>query len=352
MKKIALVVDIKNWAFDLAAHIIKNHLSDQFKIDIFCSKSEEYQNDLFKVLEIVKDYDIIHFFWRAILLDFEKTEFKDKVIEKYGDYNSYIQKIVPKISTGVYDHLYIEDENFNRIFSTYCRQYVTSSQKLFSIYEGMPNIKKPSCIMGDSFEKELFYPSSLERFENYFDKNQELVIGWVGNSQWNSSIKDSNGNPTDFKGFQAILKPVIEELQQENYNIKLLLADKNLHFIPNEKLISFYSQLHIYTCVSDCEGTPKPLLEAIGCAIPVICTDVGIAQEALGEKQKQYILGERIIGKNDAYIKNQLKEKIKFLYTHRERLKELSQENYQSSQKYEIQQMKKVYENYFRSMLV
>ena len=44
MKKIALVSDIKGWAFDLAANIIKNNLKDEFEIDIFYSKSDEFKN--------------------------------------------------------------------------------------------------------------------------------------------------------------------------------------------------------------------------------------------------------------------------------------------------------------------
>ena len=67
MKSIALIVDVKNWAFDIQANLIKNSLKDVFKIDIFYSKSETYNDDVIKILEDVKDYDIIHFFWRKTL---------------------------------------------------------------------------------------------------------------------------------------------------------------------------------------------------------------------------------------------------------------------------------------------
>jgi len=42
MKKIALVADIENWAFHLAANIIKNSLADKYEIDVFFCKSEEF----------------------------------------------------------------------------------------------------------------------------------------------------------------------------------------------------------------------------------------------------------------------------------------------------------------------
>lgn len=348
MKRIALVVDIENWAFHIAANIIKNNLSDEFEIDIFCCKSEEFNNDLFNVLERIGEYDFIHFFWRVILLDFEKEEFITRVKEKYGDYEKYKKNMIKKISTGVYDHLFENDIEFNKKFTNYCTNYVVSSKKLFDIYSNINGIKKPKAIVGDSFEKSLFFPSNMERFD--FNENQTLVIGWAGNSAWNINKKDENGNTTDFKGFHTILKPVIEELKNENYNIELKCADKNISPVSNDKMCEYYSNLHIYTCVSNKEGTPKPILEAMGCGVPIITTDVGVVNEALGEKQKQYILGERIAGKNDNEIREKLKRKIIYLYNNRNILKDLSEENYKLSKHYEIEEMKRVYESYLKSL--
>lgn len=349
MKRIALVVDIENWAFHLAANIIKNSLSDKYEMDIFCCKSEEFNNDLFKVLEKVGEYDLIHFFWRVILLDFEKEDFILRVKEKYGDYDKYVEKMVSKISTGVYDHLFEDDIELNKKFTKYCKSYVVSSQKLFDIYSNIEAVKKPTAIVGDSFEKSLFYPSNMERFN--LKEDEPLVIGWAGNSAWNSKLKDENGNTTDFKGFHTILKPVIEELQNENYNIVLKCADKNTTPVPNDKMCEYYSNLHIYTCVSNKEGTPKPVLEAMGCGVPILATDVGVVNVAFGEKQKRYILGERLAGQNDAEIRENLKEKIIYLYNNRSVLKELSDENYKNSKHFEIGEMKDVYDKYFGECL-
>jgi len=345
MKKIALIADVKGWAFDNAAQIIKRALSDKYQIDIYYSKSDEFQKDLFKILETLKEYDVLHFFWRAILLDFEKDEFKQKVIEKYGNYEKYVQEMVNKISTGVYDHLYENDMDFNLKFTKYCKSYVVSSQKLFDIYNNLDEIKKPTDIVGDSFEKEMYYPLNMERFN--FSKDIKLVIGWVGNSAWNEKQKDENGNSIDFKGFHTVLKPVINELQKEGYNIELQCADKAVKQIPNEDMCDYYSNIHIYICVSYKEGTPKPLLESMGCGIPVITTDVGVAKNALGPKQQKYIIGKREIGQNEEDIRKQLKEKLIFLYKNKDVLRELSKENYEYSKKYEINMMKKKYDKYF-----
>lgn len=348
-KKIALIPDVQGWAFDIAANIIKNNLSDEFDIDIFYAKENNVKKSLFEILEQLKSYDIIHFFWRAILLDFEKDDFKNEVILKYGDYDEYVSEIIPKISTGVYDHLFENDLNFNKTFTSYCNSYVVSSQKLFDIYNNQ-NIKKPNCIMGDCFDSSLFFPENLKRFDDIQNKDEKLIIGWVGNSSWNSKEKDSNNNPIDFKGFNTILKPVIEDMQNKNYNIELFCADKNTNFVPNNKMREYYSKIHIYICVSDKEGTPKPLLEAMGCAVPIITTDIGVAKQALGPLESDYIIGSRLIGQNDNEIRILLEEKLKYLYNNREFLKMLSNENYKFSKHYEISEYQKIYRQYFRSL--
>lgn len=351
MRKLALVADVKDWAFDIAANIIKNALSDKYQIDIYYTKSEEFQKDLFKILETLKDYDLIHFFWRAILLDFQKEDFKARVIEKYGDYDLYVRRMVNKISTGVYDHLYENDIQFNSIFTQYCKSYVVSSRKLFEHYSNLEGIKKPSMILGDSFEKERFHPTKMERFNFNNDKSDKLIVGWVGNSTWNEKQKDENGNSIDFKGFNTILRPVIEELQSEGLKIEMKNADKAIKPISNDEMCEYYSNIHVYICVSNKEGTPKPLLEALGCGVPVITTDVGIAKEALGKEQSKFILGERKIGQNDVQIREKLKEFLKYIYYNKNILRILSTENYDSSQRYEITNMKKQYESYYRECM-
>ncbi len=351
MKKIALVADVKDWAFHIAAKVIQGALSDRYKIDIYWADCEEFKKDLFTILEALKDYDMIHFFWRGILKAFEEKEFNDdfraKVIEKYGDYDEYVKNAVRKISTGIYDHLYEEDMQRNVNLIKYSHKYVVSSKELFDIYSNLDGVAKPAAVLGDSFSKERFYPINMERFNFKNTPDEQLIIGWVGNSTWNKAQKDENGNSIDFKGFHTILKPVIDELQAEGYNIVLNCADRNVKQIPNEEMGKYFSQIHIYICVSNKEGTPRPLIEAMGCGIPVITTDVGVASEALGNKQKEYILGKRIIGQNDEEIRKKLKEKILYLYNNKGILKELSDENYKASKYYEIECMKEKYAKYY-----
>ena len=340
MKSIALIVDVKNWAFDIQAKLIKESLKDVFRIDIFYSKNKIYNDDVIKILEDVKDYDIIHFFWRKTLLPICDREIQEKLEEKH----IYIEELKKKLSTGIYDHLFIGDDEYNELYNKYCKKYVTSSKKLFNIYKNNSKIKDPYTILGDTFDEKLFFPKDINRFKV---NEEKLVIGWVGNSSWNNKLLDENKNPIDFKGFHTVLKPVIEDLKNEGYNIETYYADKNMNFIPNDEMCNYYSKIDLYVCVSITEGTPRPLIEAMGCGLPIITTDIGVAKEYFGEKQKNYIISERHIGKSDSQIKKQLKQKIIYLYKNRRELEELSKENYEISNKINNTYYKEKYKKYF-----
>lgn len=341
MKSIALIVDIKGWAFDLAANIVKKSLEDKFKVDIFYSNIEPLNEDLMKIIEVVKDYDIIHFFWRKTLLPICNKEFQEKL--KTNNIN--LQNLKQKISTGIYDHLYTHSEEFYDILNNFCKKYVTSSKKLYEIYRKNENVKDPWGILGDTFDETIFYPQDLERL--HMSSDSPLVLGWVGNSTWNNNLKDKYGNEIDFKGFHTILLPVVEELIKEGYNIETYYADKNTNYIPNHKMCDYYKKIDVYIGVSIEEGTPKPLLEAMGCGVPVIITDVGVTKEYMGKKQKEFILREREIGKSDKLVKEELKNKILKLYKNRDLLIELSNENYEASKNFNSTAYKDKYIEYF-----
>jgi glycosyltransferase involved in cell wall biosynthesis len=114
-------------------------------------------------------------------------------------------------------------------------------------------------------------------------------------------------------------------------------------------MCDYYEKIDVYICVSITEGTPKPLLEAMGCGVPVITTDVGVVKEYIGEKQKEFVLGERDIKKSDSYMKEKLKNKIIQLYDNRKLLLELSKENYEKSKCFNSKAYKKKYIDYFSS---
>ena len=301
-KRIAFIVDVENWAFDIEAKLLKEKLKDYYDIEVFCSS--KYNDDLFSILEDVKNYDMIHFFRRRLLLQFSSDEFKNKLIEKDLYYDNYIESICPKISTGIYDHLFVDEENVNTylpIFTKCSKRYYTCSKKLENIYSNLKNYPKPWGTIHDTYDNKLYNGGDKLRYRN--KKEKKLVIGWIGNSNWNIKYQD-------FKGFHSILEPTINELIEEGYNIEKNYADKNVIFRTNEEMPEYYQNIDVCIVVSTFEGTPRPIIEAMASGVPIITTDVGIVSEVFGPIQKEFILGDRDNCKNDEFIKNRLKQKL------------------------------------------
>lgn len=332
-KRIALVVDKDDWAFANIAKMIKKELSNYYEFEIF--PLVYLEGNLAKLFLLVEDFDLIHFLWREPIVNFSKDFFelytwmlgssKDDFMAKYVDFD--------KITTAVYDHLFLEDEfSKTKYIFSHVKKYHVSSSKLFGIYNSLDIEYKPSCVITDGVDLNRFSPKNLERFKNIKDRN--LVIGWVGNSNF------ANGKD-DIKGVNTILKPALEELKKEGYKFDVDFADSSVKRVSYEKMPEYYNNIDILVCVSKTEGTPNPILEAMACGIPIISTDVGIVKDAFGTRQSKYILKSRDV--------LALKEKIIYLLNNKEELKKISDENIKSikswSWDYKIKDFKKFFDN-------
>ena len=181
MKRIAIVIDLPNWAFDICAQLIKKELEGIADVDIFCLHVEPYNDNLFYMLEQIKDYDYIHFLWRKQLLLFESEKFINDVKDAGYNYNEYLNLIVPKISTAVCDHMFLkqeEIEEYKNVFNKYCSKYYVISKKIYDIYCNISEYKKPEKVIMDTYDKNRFIPQNLDRFQNA--KDRTLIVGWVG----------------------------------------------------------------------------------------------------------------------------------------------------------------------------
>ena len=340
MKKICLVADVPNWAFDIISHNLKEKLAHKYDIRIVYYDAKKESDVFYEFLEENNDCDLIHFFWRKVLLQFETDVFKNKVEASGKNYDEYVEKMVSKISTGAYDFLGLTGEgveDFINALNNYCSNYCVTSKKLYDEYKNKNEFRNPTAIVHDICNFDRFNPLNLERFEN---EDRELVIGWVGNS-----MRTVDG--IDLKGFHTIIKPVVQELKEDGYKIKEHYADRNEKWRSPAEMPEYYSEIDLCMCTSIHEGTPLPVLEAMSCGVPIITTDVGIVREALGEKQKKFIIGDREIGKNDEKIKQELKSKIIEIYNNKNLLKELSDENQRSVIEYDGGKILKEYEDYF-----
>lgn len=339
-RKIALVVDRPGWALDNIASQIIRYLSDEFEI------KKIYQDDaidcLAGVLLLADDCDLIHFLWRplAAAMDDEYTQhfIQNLFLTEKQFRDRYIHNKV--ISAAVYDHFFLEGDDKSYTYKLFTDEekivncYSVSSEKLKNIYDQDKSILlKPSAVLQDGVDCELFRPMNIERFDNIQDRT--IHVGWVGNSKWQIN---------DLKGINTIIKPAVEDLKVEGYKVELDILDRNFKMIPHSEMPDYYKNIDIYICASLCEGTPNPVLEAMACGVPVISTDVGIVKEVFGPKQSECILEEREV--------ECLKQKLRTLMDNPSKLKELSAENLEYIQKWDWSFMSEKFRSYFRNEIL
>ena len=298
--KIALIVDSDNWAFANIARQIVKHLGHRYDFQIIPT---EVVDNIAQILIMTADCAVTHFFWREYL-NLVRYEFAQGYARLLGfAAGVFVEKYVYNrvITTSVYDHLFLTDDEIQAripLFNDLCKGYTVSSQRLLDIYRDIDVYPPPVELAEDGVDLSLFQPMNLDRFDSLGQRT--LVIGWAGNSKW------AAGAGEDFKGFHSILKPAVEQLQQEGLDIRLELADRQQGFIAHKDMPAYYAKLDVYVCPSKIEGTPNPVLEAMACGVPVITTNVGVVPQALGDDPFSLILPERSVGA--------LKERLRTFY--------------------------------------
>ena len=167
-RKIALVIDTDNWAFKTTAKMIKKGLDKYYNVDIF---TLEYLNaNLVKFFLIFEDYDLIHFLWREPLVNLIKPHFEEYTWLIGSDRDTFIKEKINfnKITVGVYDHLFLDEDFYKTkyIFSK-IKRYCVSSKKLFRIYNQLDVKYHPTCVINDGIDTNKFIPRNLERFNSF-----------------------------------------------------------------------------------------------------------------------------------------------------------------------------------------
>lgn len=334
--KIALIIDTDNWAFANIARQLERHLVNEFDFSIIPMDVIENIDQIFLMTE---DCDVVHFFWREHLTLIGTPYFRSYAEGLGMPYETFHERFISskRLSTSVYDHLLLDEKDLTErahLYSDVLAGYTVCSEKLNTIYSNIPGYPKPACVIEDGVDLKRFVPNNLKRLQQVADR--ELVIGWVGNSKWASEIED-------FKGVHTILKPAIEQLQNEGVRVKAFFADRQEKFIPQAQMPDYYSQIDVCVCASKNEGTPNPVLEAMACGVPIITTDVGIVPQAFGDRQKACILRERSI---DA-----LKEAILQLVNAPEQLPLLSSENLDQIRSWDWTIKARKFGEYFNGLL-
>ncbi|RSL29029.1 glycosyltransferase family 1 protein [Salibacterium salarium] len=140
--------------------------------------------------------------------------------------------------------------------------------------------------------------------KNRKGRKKKFVIGWVGN-------KGRKG-----KNFETLYKPIVKAFENDS-NVRFKVTSKET-LIPSEQMPNFYNSLDLLLVTSNNEGLPNPAVEATGCGVPVLSTNVGVVKTLAGEKAKSLVL--------DSHNPNDFIKKIRLLKNNPQFMNELKVE--------------------------
>jgi len=266
--RILLVADVPKWAFDINMDAIIKCLP-QYKIDK--AYSSQFNSDF------ISRYDHVHFMnWLEA------------------------KQYAPMVSGGVASHNFelLHKRDSDIAFPKFKALLVTS-QILYDKVKG----HNPKVYYAPSGVREdLFVPVKKT-------DDRKFVVGWVGQKTF-GGLNLQEADRIDIKGYNLILKPLIERLKKYP-DIEVKVLDRwYTNAIPYELMPRFYDDVDCQICTSLAEGTPNPMFEAASCGKALISTRIGAVSEFIQHDVNGFMVDsydkredlENRIGQFETYI--------------------------------------------------
>ncbi|MFT4514086.1 MAG: hypothetical protein ACI89X_001420 [Planctomycetota bacterium] len=221
--RIALLVDRPGWAYDRAAHALKNALEDQFSFEILYVVDQPS----------APKCDLLHvFFWGETW---------------HQQWTFPREKIVKEISS----HRWNQPAYGNLTPPEFAARHLADAGTLTATSRRLQRILAP-------IRTTLFCPNGAEHPAPPSSSSRDIRFGWAGNAQ----------DPC--KGLHDILRPAAGN------DFEVLVAGGEL---TAAQMPAFYMATDALLIASTAEGEPLTLLEAMAHGCFPIATDVGIVPE-------------------------------------------------------------------------
>jgi len=259
-KRVLLIPDEPNWALDKNAKDLVKYNQSDLILDI--CYHQDFRRDSARY---IKDYDLLFPMYKGIFFSLLKEGIPvDKCVTGIRSFFHWDHGVtVPPGYNARPPRKVIRRLKKAVLVNTHCKKlwYV------FSPY--LPVIHtKYTC------DLERYYPETKPQ-------RDKLVVGWAG------SLTNHKGK----RGFFEFIKPACEAVP----GIELKVQNKDDCFITSDaKMREFYTSLDLYISASRCEGTPRPVIEAAACGVPVLSTDVGIVPELVENEINGFIVERNV----------------------------------------------------------
>jgi glycosyltransferase involved in cell wall biosynthesis len=264
MKKVLLVCDRPNWAYDsIAQALIKYNDRNDLVLETFYIKGGD------KNLKSIKNnYDLIFVLgWQLLIttglfgIQRRNRAFEfNKTISGIHSHHAWDDRMtMPDNSPHPPEKLIEFLKKYKGINAV--------SERLYKLFKqtGLDNV----VYTPNGVDTELFKPMKP------LCEKENLIVGYSG------SLKHDWR-----KGITEYIEPACKKAGVELK--KAMAADG--HYVPIDRMPEFYNEIDVYLCASSSEGFSLSVLEASACGRPVISTCVGGCEDLIIDGENGFIV--------------------------------------------------------------
>jgi glycosyltransferase involved in cell wall biosynthesis len=224
--KIAILADVRNWAWARKAEQLRTHLSDQFRIEVACLYAQPNPDPLPKGCDLYNTFEVFQ--------------------------ARHLPAGLPYV-TGMTAHVWQTWERQHGIgtvreWARGARAFHANSKMLEREMQAL--LGRPICYVPNGVDEQFFKRTKARPMGR-------LIVGWVG-------------KPNPRKG-SDIVKQACAAAGVELRTIERTYRDA----LGPDQMREFYQDLHVLAVQSDFDGTPNPALEAAACGVAIVSNRIG-----------------------------------------------------------------------------
>ncbi len=225
--RIAILADVRNWAWARKAEQLQIHLGDQFAIEIACLYARPKPDPIPKGADLYNTFEVFQ--------------------------ARHLPAGIPYV-TGMTAHVWKTWEAQHgpgtvRKWASGALAFHANSRLLENEMRAL--LERPIAYVPNGVDEAFFHRTRRRATDS------KLVVGWVG-------------KPNPRKGSNI----VTEACKLAGVELRTVERTHRNAWTP-ERMREFYQDLHVLAVASDMDGTPNPALEAAACGVAIVSNRIG-----------------------------------------------------------------------------